>query len=99
MIRRLRPLVVALLFIATPTFADDLPDATKTPGAILGTIPDDQAASCLSDKAGTNVQVDDAITVDLICTPGYSKCIRNVPQAEKNAVHIGDGYASHPCHR
>jgi hypothetical protein len=93
MIRRLRPLVVALLFIATPTFADDLPDATKTPGAILGTIPDDQAASCLSDKAGTNVQVDDAITVDLICTPGYSKCIRNVPQAEKNAVYQSYGLA------
>ena len=110
MIRRLRPLVVALLFIATPTFADDLPDTTKTPGGLIersvrkairprlvprpmGTIPDDQAASCLSDKAGTNVQVDDAITVDLICTPGYSKCIRNVPQAEKNAVYQSYGLA------
>jgi hypothetical protein len=86
-------LLIAALFIAAPAFADDLPDPGKTPGAILGTVPDDQVASCLSDKAGTNVQVDDPITVDLICTPGYSKCIRNVPQAEKQAVYQSYGLA------
>ena len=56
------------LFLST-ALADDLPDPNKTPGAILGTVPDDGVASCLSDKAGTNVQVNDPITVDLICTP------------------------------
>jgi hypothetical protein len=78
---------VALVFTGHAALADDHPDATKTPGAILGTVPDDQVASCLSDKTGTSVQVNDPITVGLVCTPGYSKCIRNVPQAEKDAVY------------
>ena len=87
-------LVAAVLCLSVATaLADDLPDSAKTPGAILGTVPDDQVASCLSDKTGTNVQVDDPITVDLICTAGYSKCIRNVPQAEKNAVYQSYGLA------
>jgi hypothetical protein len=87
-----RALAIAVLLLApSSAFADDLPDPNKTPGAILGTVPDDQVASCLSDKTGTNVQVNDTITVDLICTPGYSKCIRNVPQAEKVAVYQSYG--------
>ncbi len=84
---------VVLLSASSSAIADDLPDPTKTPGAILGTVPDEQVASCLSDKTGTNVQVDDAITVSLICTAGYSKCIRNVPQAEKAAVYQSYGLA------
>jgi hypothetical protein len=91
MSRRLTLAIAVLLLGSLPALADDLPDSTKTPGAILGTVPDDQVASCLSDKTGTNVQVDDPITVDLICTPGYSKCIRNVPQAEKMAVYQSYG--------
>ena len=87
MSRRIALALTALLLGSVPAVADDLPDPAKTPGAILGTVPDDQVASCLSDKTGTNVQVDDAITIALICTPGYSKCIRNVPQAEKVAVY------------
>jgi hypothetical protein len=78
---------LALVFTAHAALADDHPDATKTPGAILGTVPDDQVASCLSDKTGTSVQINDPITVSLVCTSGYSKCIRNVPQAEKDAVY------------
>src|SRR5207248_3197259 len=74
---------------------------SKVRGPICADGPDSQGsltargevASCLSDKTGTNVQVDDAITVDLICTPGYSKCIRNVPQAEKVAVYKSYGLA------
>ncbi len=89
---RLLALTFAVLLLGSVlAFADDLHDSAKTPGAILGTVPDDQVASCLSDKAGTNVQVDDAITVNLICTLGYSKCIRNVPQAEKMAVYQSYG--------
>jgi hypothetical protein len=93
MSRRLALAIAVLLLSSVPAFADDMPDAAKTPGAILGTVPDDQVASCLSDKTGTNVQVDDAITIALICTPGYSKCIRNVPQAEKVAVYQSYGLA------
>jgi hypothetical protein len=81
-------LALAVYCAVSPlALADDLPDPTKTPGAILGTVPDDQVASCLSDKTGSNVQANDPITVELVCTPGYSKCIRNVPQAEKGAVY------------
>jgi hypothetical protein len=87
-------LVAAVLSLVTlAAFADDLPDPTKTPGATLETVPDEQVASCLSDKTGTNVQVDDPITISLICTLGYSKCIRNVPQAEKKAVYESYGLA------
>jgi hypothetical protein len=93
MTNRFALIATVLCLTVFPAFADDLPDASKTPGAILGTVPDDQVASCLSDKTGTNVQVDDPITVDLICTPGYSKCIRNVPQAEKNSVYQSYGLA------
>ena len=42
--------LVALVFTIHEALADDRPDAAKTPGAILGTVPDDQAASCLLTK-------------------------------------------------
>jgi hypothetical protein len=90
---RLALTLVVLAFTAHAALADDSPDAAKTPGAILGTVPDDQVASCLSDKTGTSVQVNDPITTSLICTSGYSKCIRNVPQAEKDAVYQSYGLA------
>jgi hypothetical protein len=89
--RKLALVIAAFVFASPTAFADDRPDPTKTPGAILGIVPDDQVASCLSDKTGTNVQVNDPITIDLICTSGYSKCIRNVPQAEKTAVYQSYG--------
>lgn len=93
MSRRASLAFIILLLASSGAFADDLPDPAKTPGAILGTVPDQKVASCLSEKTRANVQVDDAITVDLICTPGYSRCIRNVPQAEKIAVYQSYGLA------
>jgi hypothetical protein len=83
--------IFAMVLVTNAALADDLPDSAKTPGAILETVPNEQVASCLSDKTGTNVQVDDAITIDLICTPGYSKCIRDVPQSEKDSVYRSYG--------
>ena len=91
MIGRFMLTAAVLAFVAHTALAADLPDSTKTPGAILGTVPDDQSASCLSDKTGTAVQVDDPITTAMVCTPGYTKCIRNVPQAEKTAVYQSYG--------
>jgi hypothetical protein len=93
MIRPLLLISAALMLVAHTIFAAGLTNSAKTPGAILGTVPDDQVASCLSDKSGTSVQVDDPITTGLICTPGYSKCIRNVPQAEKTSVYQSYGLA------
>ena len=74
---------IATLFCLS-AFADDLPDQQKTPGAILDTVPDEQAANCLSDKTGTSVQTGDAITTALICTLGYSKCIRKFHRRRNN---------------
>jgi hypothetical protein len=45
----------AVVLGANAALADDLPDSAKTPGAILETVPDEQVASCLSDKIGTNI--------------------------------------------
>jgi hypothetical protein len=84
-------LFVICAFASVAAFADELPDPQKTPGAILDTVPDEQAAGCLSDKTGTSVQVDDPITTALVCTPGYSKCIRNVPQSVKQSVYSSYG--------
>jgi hypothetical protein len=83
--------VSAIVLSANTALADDLPDSAKTPGAVLETVPDEQVASCLSNKTGTNVKVSDAITIRLICTPGYSRCIRDVPQIEKTSVYRSYG--------
>ena len=71
-----------------PTSTTGAPLTMPTPDTPAQTpIPDDRVASCLSNKTGTNAQVDNAITVSLICTPGCSECIRKVPQAEQMAVY------------
>jgi hypothetical protein len=91
MARRFLVAIFAIVISANTALADDLPDSPKTPGATLETVPNDQIASGLSDKTDTNVQVDDAVTIDLICTPGYSKCIRDVPQSEKASLYQSYG--------
>jgi hypothetical protein len=83
--------IAVLCFAIAPAFGDDLPDGSKTPGAILATVPDEVAANCLSEKAGTSVQAGETITAELVCTSGYSKCIRNVPAATKTAVYSSYG--------
>jgi hypothetical protein len=97
--RLLSAFAVAFLLISVPAFAQDhqLPDKNKTPGAILTMVPDDKAASCLTDLMGDAVEIDDPITQEMICTPGYSKCIRNVSAATKRAVYkaYGDPDGNH----
>jgi hypothetical protein len=88
---RLMVAIFTIVLGANVALADDLPNADKTPGAVLETVPDELVASCLSDKTGTNVQAGDAITIDLICTPGYSRCFRDVPQLEKTSVNRSYG--------
>lgn len=53
----------------------------------LTKVPDDNAAKCLSDLIGGTIEIDDAITTEMICASGYSKCIRNVSIATKRAVY------------
>jgi hypothetical protein len=82
-----------------PAFAQDhmLPDKRKTPGVPLLSVPDQKTATCLTELMGDTVSVDDGISLTMICTPGYSKCIRNVPQATKKEVYddYGDPDGNH----
>jgi hypothetical protein len=92
-------IAVSTLLAAVPAFAEEheLPDNNKTPGVPLVTVPDQKAATCLTELMGDAVDVDGPITVTMICTPGYSKCIRNVSQATKKAVYedYGDPEGNH----
>jgi hypothetical protein len=82
-------IAISLFLTAIPALAQDhqLPDGNKTPGVALLAVPDDKAAKCLTDLMGDTVEIDDAVTTEMICKPGYSKCIRNVPQSVKRAVY------------
>ena len=86
--------VAALLISIAPTFSQtipSLPDSQKTPGVPLMVIPDDKTASCIADLVGGPLEQGDAITLQMVCAPGYSKCIRNVPAAEKRSVYASYG--------
>jgi len=87
--RRIILAIAVFSLFAVPAFSADheLPDKGKTPGARLLTVPDQKAATCLTELMGDSVAVDDPVTATMICTPGYSKCIRNVSQATKRAVY------------
>jgi hypothetical protein len=86
--------VAAMMISATTSFAQDiptLPDSAKTPGAVLEVVPDDRAAACLSNLIGGSVSDGDPITLEMICTPGYTKCIRNVSTTVKQQVYASYG--------
>ena len=88
--------VAALLLSAAPSFSQaipSLPDPAKTPGVALEVVPDDRAAACLSNLIGGSVSDGDPITLEMICTPGYTKCIRNVSTAVKKQVYASYGLA------
>jgi hypothetical protein len=98
---RLAAVISFLLVFAVPAFAQgtpkgELPDSTKTPGVTLTLVPDEKAANCLTDLMGDKVEIDDAITQTMICTKGYSKCIRNVSSAVKKAVYKAYGMPDGP---
>lgn len=83
-------IAVSLLLVSIPAFAQEagqFPDSTKTPGAVLTKVPDEKAATCLTDLLGETIEVDDTITVDMVCTKGYTKCVRSVSAAIKRAVY------------
>ena len=89
----------SILVIAAPAFGEtkgELPDSAKTPGVILALVPDEKAANCLTDLMGDKIEIDDAITQTMICTRGYSKCIRNVSSAVKRAVYKSYGMPDGP---
>jgi hypothetical protein len=86
--------VAALLLSVTSSFSEDmpsLPDTAKTPGVALEIVPDQRAAACLSSLIGASISDGDAITLEMICTPKYTQCIRNVTTAVKNKVYEAYG--------
>ncbi|HEY6991634.1 MAG TPA: hypothetical protein VH369_24790 [Bryobacteraceae bacterium] len=92
---------ICLLIFSIPVFAAEtehlLPNSEKTPGDRLATVPDDKTASCLSELLGATVSEGDPITLTMICTPSYSKCIRNVSTSTKRKVYeaYGDDAGNH----
>ena len=75
---------------------------TVTPAQVLGVqiglrtkTTDCKVNDKLQDIACTPGDIITTATVDQICTPGYSKGVRNVPESEKNAVYAEYGIATH----
>lgn len=84
-------LAAICLIVSIPAFAaeseHDLPDSVKTPGDRLTAVPNDEkTVECLSDLMGATVSAGDPITLTMICTSGYSACIRKVPASTRKKV-------------
>src|SRR3954468_6796546 len=96
----IRAAIIASILIISPVAAlaqqGQLPDKDKTPGVALKHVPDEKAAACLTDLMGEKIEIDDTITQTMICTTGYSKCIRNVSSALKKAVYKAYGMPQGP---
>src|SRR3954470_23014256 len=99
---RIRLAIIASVVFISPLAAlaqtpqGQLPDTDKTPGVTLTHVPDEKAAACLTDLMGEKVEIDDTVTQTMMCTKGYSKCIRNVSSAVKRAVYKGYGMPEGP---
>ena len=91
--RPILAITLTLLLTAAPAAAEgpQLPDKAKTPGAPLLTVPDQNAAACLTQLMGNPVSIGEAISLTMICKPDYDKCIRDVPEDEKKAVYNAYG--------
>jgi hypothetical protein len=74
-----------------PAFARDMPDPDKTPGDALSTVQSEEMANCISGKTGRTVEEGDPITLQMICTLGYTQCVRKVSPAIKNRVYLSYG--------
>jgi hypothetical protein len=99
---QLVPLVVATLVVsigssacapgartgaATPTVIPSIGNRTKTSGC--------QVQGKLPDFACTPGAIISTATKEQICTPGYSKNVRDVPTSEKNQVYAEYGITHH----
>lgn len=81
-------IIAAISFLTIGrAFAIDLPDHQKTPGVPLIKVPTDKAANCISDIMGTDISKGDTVTLTMICTPRYTKCVRSVSTKLKRQVY------------
>jgi hypothetical protein len=83
---------VMSLFVV-PALGQTLPKRDITPGVVLTKIPA-ESVKCLSDLMGETLSADDPVTLTMICTQGYAKCIRNVPSQTKQEVYRAYGLSS-----
>jgi hypothetical protein len=88
--RRFALAASALVLLASTTLGDTLPKRNITPGVALTKVPA-ESAKCLSDLMGEHVPSNAPITLTMICTPGYAKCIRNVSTGTKEEVYKAYG--------
>ncbi len=83
---------------ANPLSVTPPPHAPSSTALVLGArtkTTDCTIINSLPDKDCTPGAVFESATKDDICTPGYSKTVRNVPQATKDKVFAEYGIASH----
>ena len=74
--------------MAGSVLAADLPTPAVTPGDVLTGVPTPKAAACLSGLTHQHVSKGEPITLEMICTPGYTKCVRAVaPPVRASAFH------------
>jgi hypothetical protein len=93
MIREFGIVIAASLLAIAPSVAQtvpSLPDSQKTPGDPLEVVPADSAA-CLTGLLGKTIRAGDPVTLPMICTPNYTRCIRDVTAEEKKAVYTSYG--------
>src|SRR5262249_20738820 len=72
--RRYIVIAVMCLFVV-PALGQTLPKRDITPGVALTKVPV-ESVKCLSDLMGETLSADDPVTLTMICTVGYAKCIR-----------------------
>ena len=76
------------MLLTGAAFAADLPNPALTPGDALTAVPTAKAATCLSKLTGQEVSKGDPVTQEMVCTSGYTKCVRAVaPPVRASAFH------------
>jgi len=93
----------AILLVLSLVFLWNIPSthaASHQPRNIALTYPHAASASCqingaYPDASCTPGNVFSAVTTVQVCTPGYTKTVRHVPQSVKDAVYAEYGIASH----
>ena len=87
--------LVLMLAFAWSAWAADLPDDSLTPGAVLDKVPTAKAATCITQKTKHKTVAGDQITQAMICTPGYTQCVRATSAKVKAERYKAYGIKSH----
>ena len=90
----------ATVDLGTPAPPSQVPASPDAPGSVPPLGQRTKTSGCVSsnalpDSACTPGDVFPDATADMICQPGYSSSVRNVPQSVKDDVYAEYGIASH----